>query len=169
VSILSIPSLDWSDAIKLDHYRLCPKSVGLYAIGEPEDPTLPITPAIEHNAYLGRWPENFRGLYIGISLAKREGIRGRLRSHYRGKGCKGLHAYLANGTDLHFIHIPGHGATNYEAAFIHIQQPGLFPLNDRSELKRYSRRFLSAADDEARAAGREIINFAAIDGYCEDG
>jgi hypothetical protein len=127
---MPIPTLAWSDPIKLISYRQCPKGLGLYAIGEPRNPALPITPADAYDAYLGRWPENFRGLYIGISLSKREGIKGRLRAHARGRGCVGLKSYLAAGTDLHVLYIAGIDATNYEAVFVHIQREEIFPLNN---------------------------------------
>lgn len=170
MSVLDLPSmLDWSDPIRLDAYRLCPKGPGIYAIGEPREASEPIVLATEHDAYLGRWPDNFRGLYIGISLSSADGIRGRLRAHARRRGCKGLHSYLDAGSDLYFLYKAGLGATNYEVAYVMLSQPELFPLNQRSELTRNALRRQRALDDHWRAAGREIVDFGAIPDYFEDG
>jgi hypothetical protein len=170
MSLLGNPGrIEWSDPIRLRSYLLCPTGPGLYAIGEPRNPSAPIAPATEYDPYMGRWPENFRGLYIGISLSKGEGIRRRLRAHARGRGCKGLRSYLSAGVDLHFLYIAGLAATNYEALYVHMSQDEIFPLNRRSELKRQAQRFWREMEAADLAAGRKTADFFSIPGYFEDG
>ena len=142
MSILDLPKrISWSDPIKLSSYRSCSKGPGVYVIGEPRDLSRPVALATDYDSYLGRWPGKFRGLYIGISESTREGIRGRLRSHARGRGSKGLKKYLDEAKDLQFIFMSGLGATNLETVYVHMRQPELFPLNVRSELRRQAQRF----------------------------
>lgn len=169
MSVLHIPKLEWSDPIRLSSYLLCPKDTGIYAIGEPREASVPITLAVDFDAYMGRWPGNFRGLYVGISLSGGEGIRARLRAHARDRGCKRLRPYLAAVKDLHFLYIVGLGATNFEAALVHIKQSEIFPLNRRPELKRQAKRISDAMDAEAQAAGFQLADFSSMPDYFEDG
>lgn len=79
--------ITWSDPIELSRYRAALRQPGVYIIGAPIEPSRAVTGSTDDDAYLGRnWPDNFTPCYIGISESSRIGVRGRLRSHRRGKG-----------------------------------------------------------------------------------
>lgn len=136
---ISLPPMIWTDPEPLASYRKCPLGSGLYVIGKARDEIKDIYPDAEYDGYIGTWPSNFAGLYVGISTRKPYGIRSRLSCHARGKGNKKIKDDISNGVDMHYIIINGDGAINYEYLFIALLAK-LCPYNSRDETKRYIKR-----------------------------
>lgn len=141
--------LRWSGPWLLSSYLTLAKGPGIYVIGHATDASRPVTPGTEINSYLYNWPENFTSLYVGISESRREGARGRLRSHFRGRGNRDLAARQRNGQDLWFIAALGTFAS-HEALFLSLAS-GFFPSNVRDEGKRFAIRLNREIDAEIAA------------------
>lgn len=131
--------MQWSKPALLAEYRDAPTGPGVYVVGHAADDTLPVSAIDKYDAYLGTWPDNFTGLYIGISESPGRGIRGRLSSHARKRGNKGLASYIVRGVELYYITIP-QGNVTLKSLLLLLKQPSLFPCNIRSELKRNAAR-----------------------------
>lgn len=97
----------WCDPCLLSNYLSWPKGPGLYVIGRARDPSIPVTVSNEYDGYALNWPDNFEGLYVGNSLSCREGVRARLRSHFRCRGNKLIATHIKAGECLYFIAIAG--------------------------------------------------------------
>lgn len=133
-------SLDWTDPIILKKYGAAPKGSGIYAIGEPIDHAMPVTPCDNYDAYFGRWPNNLRPVYVGISESNGPGVRGRLSSHARGKGNKFVAEQIQAGVEMWFITISGKEVIEYEALLMCLKTTGQFEGNRRKESERSARR-----------------------------
>ena len=132
--------LDWSDPILLKDYSSAPTGPGIYAIGEPIDLATPVTVCDDYDAYLGRWPNNLRPVYVGISESSGRGLRGRLSSHARQKGNKYVADRLRAGARMWFIAISGPEVIEYEAPFMCLKTTGQFEGNVREEAERSAKR-----------------------------
>lgn len=133
-------SLDWKDPIPLGKYGSAPKGPGIYAIGEPINPAIAVTPCDDYDAYFGRWPDNLRPIYIGISESAGQGVRSRLSSHARGKGNKLVTERIQAGADMWFVTISGKEVVEYESLFLCLKTTGQFEGNQREESERSARR-----------------------------
>lgn len=147
--------LNWSDPIPLSQYKRAPTGTGIYAIGRQRDESTLPTASMEYDAYLGRWPDNFHPMYVGISLSKGCGIRGRLSAHSRNKGNKCIARYQAQGTKFWFITVQGEECAEYEAGFILLKTKNQFECNVRCEITRSTQRqgekILSAMTEQEKA------------------
>lgn len=151
-------SLEWCDPVRIQDYRTAPVGAGIYAIGEPIDLTMPVTACDKHDPYLGRWPNNFRLVYVGISASDGRGMRGRLSSHSRKKGNKYVAARLRVGAELWFITISGRAMIEYEALFMCLKTLGQFDGNEREEASRSSKRRMKQIRTEMGAASCEFYD-----------
>lgn len=102
---------------KLCEYRKAPRSMGIYVIGSRTDPCSPMGVKLTDAPYISWCPENFLPRYVGISESKSSGIRGRLSSHARSKGNKGVAKLIESGVELWFVCIEGAGNIEFEAVF----------------------------------------------------
>ncbi len=132
--------LNWSDPIKLSCYLKSPHGAGIYAIGQPINLMTAITPCIEYDPYMGRWPNNMQPIYVGISESEGSGVRGRLSCHARQKGNKYIRELLIAGNELWFVTISGKEVIEYEALFLCLKMSGQFDGNIRPEAERSSSR-----------------------------
>jgi hypothetical protein len=150
--------LDWSDPILLGDYGSAPTGPGLYAIGEPFDQTTPTTACDDYDPYFGRWPNNLRPVYVGISQSAGRGVRGRLSLHARKKGNKYVADRLRAGAKMWFITISGRAAIEYEALFMCLKTIGQFEGNVREESDRSAKRQMKQARDEMGAQSCEFYD-----------
>jgi hypothetical protein len=147
-------SIVWTDPKPLSEYRTCPKGQGIYAIGRARDKAMPVAPTPEFDAYMFNWPDNLEPLYVGISENNGEGIRRRVRSHFKGKGNKRVFDLVRNGEELWFVACSGEDVVNYEALFLIAFTPGTgFIANKRSETRNHAKRLNRKIDAEMRAKG----------------
>ncbi|PJE25726.1 hypothetical protein [Pseudooceanicola antarcticus] len=141
--------LRWSEPRLLADYLALPKGPGIYVIGHASDPVRKVQAGQEIDAYLYNWPENFTSLYVGISESRREGVRGRLRSHFRARGNADLAARQKRGEVLWYIAALGTFAS-HEALFLALAN-GFFPSNLRDEGKRFAIRLNREIDAQIAA------------------
>lgn len=132
--------LDWSDPTSLRDYGLAPTGLGLYAIGEPIDETKPVTACDDYDAYFGRWPNDLRPVYVGVSESAGRGVRGRLSSHGRKKGNKYVADRLRAGAQMWFMTLSGREIVEYEALLLCLKKSGQFEGNVREEAERSAKR-----------------------------
>ena len=132
--------LDWADPEKLADYKNAPKEVGLYIIGCRRDANKQVTASADYDAYLGKWPDNFQGLYVGISENRKGGVRTRVSSHARKKGNKEIARRIRSGEELWFISISGKETIELEAVLLLLKTDTQFQCNVRDELERSARR-----------------------------
>ena len=133
--------LNWLDPKLLNDYRSAPSGRGIYVIGKPIDPHKPVTACTDYDDYIGRWPDNMRGIYVGISESKGAGVRGRLSCHARGKGNKCVADHIRLGSTLYFITISGYMA-DFESLILCLKNHCQFECNVRDELERGAKRRL---------------------------
>lgn len=124
----------------LADYRTAPRGPGLYIIGVVIDLTQPVELAEEADDYLLNYPKNLTLEYVGNSLSNGYGVRGRLSSHARGKGCKGVAELVSQGKALWFAAASGAAMAELEAVFLALRGQTLFPLNVREEHERSAAR-----------------------------
>jgi len=149
-----VPTIVWNDPLPLERYRYCPTGPGIYAIGRARDPNCPIAPNAEFDAYAFNWPDNLAPLYVGISESSSEGLRRRLRSHFRGRGNKQIAHLLEQGEQLWFVACCGREVVNYEALFLVAFSAGTgFVANRRSETRNFAKRAVRSADAKLRERG----------------
>lgn len=146
-------SLFWSDPLPLFDHVQAPRGPGLYVIGMAHDPELPILPCAEIDPYMRNWPNNLRGLYIGISESRGEGVRRRLRCHAKGRGNRDLARRIAGGESLWFLTASGLELAAYEALFL--MMTNAFPSNIRAEGRRYVARLHRQIDREILSETRQ--------------
>ena len=121
---------------RLKDYRNAPCGPGLYIIGVRIDAAKPVELATENNPYLGNYPENLTLEYVGNSLSKGYGVRGRLSSHARKKGCKGVAEMLELDKPLWFAAARGPDYPEFEALLLILRSENQFALNTREETER---------------------------------
>lgn len=138
----------------LEQYRDCPTGPGIYAIGRARDPGSPVTASNEFDAYIFNWPDNLAPLYVGISESPGEGLRRRLRSHFRGRGNREVAHLLGQGERLWFVVSRGREVVNFEALFLIAFGSGTgFIANRRSETRNFAKRAVRTVDAEMRRNG----------------
>jgi len=130
----------WSNPIPLQDYKHAPRGPGIYVIGRPITIDPHPTQQAEDDPYLGRWPESFSPLYVGISESKGAGIRGRLSSHCRSGGNSRVADHLKQGTKLWFIFVSSIKYIEGEALLLCLKTSYQFDANVRSEMERSMRR-----------------------------
>ena len=140
--------LNWTDPILLKNYSSAPKGAGLYVIGEPYNPLLPVTPSNVFDSYMGRWPDNLRAVYVGISESTKQGVRGRLSSHARSKGNKFVAGRIKAGGQMWFMTMSGLEFVEYEASFMCLKIFGQFEGNVREERERSAIRQINKYREE---------------------
>ena len=129
----------WSAAARLEDWRQCPVSPGLYAIGIAHPVGAIIGPTVDNQGKLGGLPDHFEVVYIGRSLERSSGIRGRLGRHFRGgrsgNRCVGMH--VRAGVEFWYCVLAGTEAAALEAMYPYFV-PHLRPrFNIRGELTRH--------------------------------
>jgi hypothetical protein len=130
------PQPRWADPIKLADWKLAPATPGLYAIGVCNRPNEPPGPALDNDGKLGGLPTNLHVLYIGRSLDRTRGIRGRLSRHARGRGNRRIARQINETSEFWFCHLVGDGAAGLETLYLYFV-PGIRPeFNQRPELLR---------------------------------
>ena len=126
----------WSDPKPLTAYGLAERRTGIYIIGGAKNRSLPVDGSKEKCPYLQEnWPENFTPYYVGISESQHRGIRGRLSSHCRSKGNKGIKIRIVAHEPLYFIAAYGDMA-DYEVLFLALKMDNQFTDNVRCEFDR---------------------------------
>jgi len=147
-------SIIWSDPEPLSRYGTCPKGPGIYAIGRARNELLPIEPTAEFDAYMFNWPDNLEPLYVGISESGAEGVRRRIRTHFRGRGNKKIAELVRAGKKLWFVACSGEEVVNFEALFLTAFAPGSgFIANKRSETRNFGKRLNRKIEADMRAKG----------------
>ena len=145
-------TIRWEPPQRLADYREAKRGPGIYIIGEAIDPAKPVTPNDEVDAYVFNWPDNLRSLYVGISLSRGEGVRLRLRQHFKGRGNRGIKSDLEAGKALWFVACYGEEVADFEALFIIMSTDG-FRHNVRDEKSRFARRLNRKIEENMRANG----------------
>lgn len=149
-----LSTIVWSSPLPLKDYRQCAKGPGIYAIGRVRDPDQPVVSGTEFDAYMFNWPDNLAPLYVGISESRGEGLRRRLRTHYRGRGNKQIARLVAQGEALWFVACSGSAVVNFEALFLVAFTPETgFIANRRSETTNFGKRMSRVIDDSLRSQG----------------
>lgn len=154
-SLATRPSVQrpWSPAMKLSDWRQCAAGPGLYAIGVPAGKA--IGPPVDNQGLLGGLPDNFEVVYVGKSLERRLGVRGRLAKHFRGgrggNRCIGMH--VRAGIEFWYCVLEGNQAAALETMYLYFV-PKLQPrFNFRGELFRHMREQYAALGDYIPPAG----------------
>ena len=132
--------MTFSTLSRLADYRNAPRGPGLYIIGVAIDPSQPVELANESDDYLWNYPTNLTLEYVGNSLSKGYGVRGRLSSHARKKGCKGVAEMVDQGKALWFAAASGPDYPEFEAGFLALRGENQFALNTREEYERSAMR-----------------------------
>jgi hypothetical protein len=155
----------WSDPFPLHAYRQTLRTPGVYIIGGTADPRVPVVGCGEDDPYLGHnWPDNFVPHYVGISESKNIGVRGRLRSHRRRKGNKGIAARLGRGEELYFIFAYGAELITYESAYLCLKSSTQFSDNVRSEFDRDAHRRYRRIREQMTPFDRDYYDHFDFDG-----
>lgn len=130
----------WTDPNPLSAYGSAERRTGIYIIGGAKNWLLSVAGSNDHCPYLQEnWPENFTPYYIGISESQHRGVRGRLSSHCRSKGNKGIKMRLVAHEPLYFIAAYGNLA-DYEVLFLALKMQDQFADNVRCEFDRAAQR-----------------------------
>jgi len=152
-------SINWSIPYPIIQYKECPTGPGIYAIGKAIDASKPVNPASEFDPYMFNWPDNLQPVYIGISESSGEGLRRRVRSHFKGRGNKKVANLIHSGENLFFMYCRGQDVVNFEALFLMVFTPGTgFTANKRSELRNFSVRLNKRIDSELIKKGIDPYN-----------
>lgn len=126
----------WSDPAPLEAGQRVPTGPGLYMIGCAHDERVPIGVSFDNEGKLGGYPANFHPLYIGHSLSRGRGLRGRLSCHARARGNRYIAMALSANVPLWSIYISGYDMAEYETIYLDLPNGIYFPFNHRSETTR---------------------------------
>ena len=157
--------ITWSNPEELSAYRSSLRQPGIYIIGGAKDVQLQVEGSGKDDPYLARnWPDNFVPHYIGISESKNIGVRGRLRSHRRGKGNKGIATRLRKSEKIYFIAAYGVDLVAFESLFLCLKSTSQFADNVRGEVERDSNRKFRQVRSSMSKAERDHYDNLDFDG-----